>query len=141
MDEAKERVYWTDLSRNVVESAKWSGEGHRIIKENVCKFFKYSITSSIIDMNSDNLITVQINTPFFFKKSILTQVHTPIGLALSGDWVLWLDTHKHQVIKCNKFDVGVCEQHTMGSAGIALIVQHRLRMESSMIGGKGEIPL
>nr|QKO28254.1 vitellogenin receptor [Penaeus vannamei] len=95
VDEAKERVYWTDLSRNVVESVKWSGDGHRIIKENV---------------------------------------HTPIGLALSGDWVLWLDTHKHQVIKCNKFDVGVCEQHTMGSAGIALIVQHRLRMESSMIG-------
>lgn len=74
MDEAKERVYWTDLSRNVVESVKWSGDGHRIIKENVCKFFKYSIAALIIDMNSDNLITVQINTPFFFL-----QIHSDTG--------------------------------------------------------------
>ncbi|XP_042888358.1 low-density lipoprotein receptor-related protein 2-like isoform X1 [Penaeus japonicus] len=94
VDEAKERVYWTDLARDVVESVTWSGEGHRIVQENV---------------------------------------HSPIGLALAGDSVVWLETPSHKVMKCNKYQMGICNNYSMATAGTALTIEHP--MEISVFGG------
>ncbi|XP_045620966.1 vitellogenin receptor isoform X2 [Procambarus clarkii] len=34
VDEAKERVYWTDTALNTIESVSWEGSKHRIVQEN-----------------------------------------------------------------------------------------------------------
>ncbi|XP_053632202.1 vitellogenin receptor isoform X1 [Cherax quadricarinatus] len=35
VDEVKERVYWTDIALNTIESVSWKGNKHRIVQENM----------------------------------------------------------------------------------------------------------
>ncbi|XP_071551533.1 uncharacterized protein [Panulirus ornatus] len=50
------------------------------------------------------------------------QVHSPVGLTLTGKWVMWVNKGGHDLVRCRKYDASVCELKPLPSTAHALLV-------------------
>nr|XP_053635320.1 prolow-density lipoprotein receptor-related protein 1-like [Cherax quadricarinatus] len=49
------------------------------------------------------------------------KVYSPVGLSLMGDWVVWINPKRHELVRCLKYNSSTCEVKHMSSTATSLV--------------------